>query len=422
MGEAISFWLDEVLVNRRPSTKRGYRFFLTRFNEFLGETADAMIARRKRDLQSESPRVKKRYENYLKKFDAHLVEENASIGTRRHVWAAIRSFFRAFDLDLRFTRADAPQGESIENRAATKAEIRLLAQLTDTRGRAVVYTLKDTGIRVSDLARLQVGDVDLVAEYPILKLRTQKRGIVAVTVLGSEAQAAIREYLTSREYGTDVVPPEAITKRSPLIRQNSVEVKAMTPAALTVLLQRLRNTAKLRDISAHSLRRFFDTALEAAGVHPNWIDRLIGHKLVASRGSYSKPTDTQLRDAYIQAYDFLRVDEPVFDNERLTKLEEERQREHEERQRLAEKVLRVVDDTLAMRERLQTVEAENVALRQRVEQMAPAVALIQELLHDVEDDDTEHPLVKALTQRVIAVTEDQYKRARGFRDREEATK
>jgi hypothetical protein len=54
--------------------------------------------------------------------------------------------------------------------------------------------------------------------------------------------------------------------------------------------------------------------------------------------------------------------------------------------------------------------------------MAPAVALIQELLHDVEDDDTEHPLVKALTQRVIAVTEDQYKRARGFRDREEATK
>lgn len=321
MSEVLSFWLDEVLANRAPSTKRGYRLFLTRFSEFLGEAPDAMITQRRGDLQNESPRVRKRYENQVKKFDAHLREANASIGTRRHVWAAIRSFYRAFDLDLRFTRADAPQGESIEHRAATKAEIRLLVQLADKRGRAIVYTLKDTGIRVSDLARLQVCDVDLVAEYPILKLRTQKRGIVAITVLGPEAQVAIREYLTSREYGTNVVPPETITERSPLIRQNSVEVKAMTAAALTVLLQRLRNTAKLRDVSAHSLRRFFDTALEAAGVHPNWIDRLIGHKLVASRGSYSKPTDEQLREAYIQAYDHVRVDEPAFDSERLQELE-----------------------------------------------------------------------------------------------------
>ncbi len=41
----------------------------------------------------------------------------------------------------------------------------------------------------------------------------------------------------------------------------------------------------IEETSAHSLRRFVQTNLEAGGVNVNWIDQIIGHKLINSRGA-----------------------------------------------------------------------------------------------------------------------------------------
>jgi hypothetical protein len=82
--------------------------------------------------------------------------------------------------------------------------------------------------------------------------------------------------------------------------------------------------------SAHSFRKYFQTQLEAAGVSPNWIDQMIGHRFINSRDSYSLPSDQQLREAYEKAYPQLRVyPEEVEVEERISKLEadiEERNR------------------------------------------------------------------------------------------------
>jgi hypothetical protein len=39
----------------------------------------------------------------------------------------------------------------------------------------------------------------------------------------------------------------------------------------------------------------------------NWIDQVLGHKLINSRDSHSLPTDEELREAYIKAYHFVTV-------------------------------------------------------------------------------------------------------------------
>jgi site-specific recombinase XerD len=75
-------------------------------------------------------------------------------------------------------------------------------------------------------------------------------------------------------------------------------------------------------LSAHSFRKYFQTQLEAAGVSPNWIDQMIGHRLINSRDSYSLPSDQQLREAYEKAYPQLRIyPEEVEVEERISKLE-----------------------------------------------------------------------------------------------------
>ncbi len=60
-------------------------------------------------------------------------------------------------------------------------------------------------------------------------------------------------------------------------------------------------------MSAHSLRKKLQTDLEKAGVNPNWIDQILGHELINSRDAYSLPTDEELKDAYVKAYQFIKV-------------------------------------------------------------------------------------------------------------------
>ena len=60
-------------------------------------------------------------------------------------------------------------------------------------------------------------------------------------------------------------------------------------------------------MSAHSLRKKLQTDLEKAGINSNWIDQILGHQLINSRDAYSLPTDEELKEAYLKAYQFIRV-------------------------------------------------------------------------------------------------------------------
>ena len=60
-------------------------------------------------------------------------------------------------------------------------------------------------------------------------------------------------------------------------------------------------------MSAHSLRKKLQTDLEKAGINSNWIDQILGHQLINSRDAYSLPTDEELKEAYMKAYQFIKV-------------------------------------------------------------------------------------------------------------------
>jgi hypothetical protein len=75
-------------------------------------------------------------------------------------------------------------------------------------------------------------------------------------------------------------------------------------------------------MSAHSLRKKLQTDLERAGVNTNWIDQILGHKLINSRDAYSLPTDEELREAYKEAYKFIKV-YPEIDIAPIQEMQEE---------------------------------------------------------------------------------------------------
>ncbi len=76
---------------------------------------------------------------------------------------------------------------------------------------------------------------------------------------------------------------------------------------MSTLVRNAFLSAGIKKVSPHSLRRYFQTAMEEANINVNWIDQMLGHELVNCRGAYSKPSDEQLEASYVRAYDNIRV-------------------------------------------------------------------------------------------------------------------
>jgi site-specific recombinase XerD len=240
----------------------------------------------------------------------------------------VRSFFEIHYMPLRMRRGDYPKGESIGVRRANKKAILKAVENPRNRNKkqlkALILFLKDSGLRISDLQRLNYGDIQVPLErgdkvIPIT-LITQKSKIVAKTFIGKEAIDALQEYLNERRKGNRRLAPEQITAKSPLFRtQEGKEVKRISRSGISSIIHFAFLRVSEANISAHSLRKFLQTNLEVSGVNVNWIDKILGHRLINSRDAYSKPTDEQLKEAYTQAYSQIRIyPEGIIENTKTT--------------------------------------------------------------------------------------------------------
>jgi integrase len=320
---AVEYWLGE-LANRSESTKDHYAKFFHKFCEFCGSSAEELLEQRGADLKSDDPKTQRRVESSLKAFVSQLGAKY-SIATQQVGYAAVRSFFEMNYLPLRMRRGDYPSGESLGSRAATKEDIRVLVKDAPLRVKAIIMFLKDTGFRVSDARRVcfrDLGEGWETRKFIPIFLRTKKAKTVAKTFLGPESIGALKEYVEQRRKGTRRLPPEDVNLDSPLFRSRTPTVKPISRSAMSALIFfQAKRLGVNRGFSAHSFRKYVQTSLESAGVHPNWIDQVLAHKLLNSRDAYSLPSDQQLEDAYVKAYPHLAVYELQTDHERIVGLE-----------------------------------------------------------------------------------------------------
>jgi hypothetical protein len=127
---------------------------------------------------------------------------------------------------------------------------------------------------------------------------TQKNGVFALIHLGTESVAAIDAYLATR----------TVNPNDPLFPDD--ENKRMHPVTLTMLFSRMCSSINggRKNLGAHSMRKYYITMLQSAGLSENWIKKLCGKKLSKSDAGYVKPEDLGLlTPAYIKGYGSLRV-------------------------------------------------------------------------------------------------------------------
>ncbi|MBA7613068.1 Tyrosine recombinase XerC [subsurface metagenome] len=362
-GKSMDLWLDD-LRSLSSSTKRSYLRSFKAFIERYETTPDKLYEMRLEDFKSEDPRDRLRIERMVKTYMVELHESGKSASTCRQVSKALSNFFVSQSLPLTMKAKDHPQGMSNGQKLALSEDIRLMWDHASAefklRNRAALVFLKDSGLRISDVNALNVGqwiEAETITRngesFKVFEgIETKKTKVPAYPIVGPETVAAVNDYLEERRGQGKPMDPG-----SPLFI-NREKGRFNSDGFGQIFIYLGKKTGK--NISAHSLRKFHTTMLSSI-ISEQYIKILQGRALKGSMGVYNLPQETgELLAAYVKAYPKLRIfgeqvsaqkiDEQA---EKIKDLEaelaEERQkridmdsriREIDEKQRQAEEILR----------------------------------------------------------------------------------
>lgn len=326
MGKAFDTWQLE-LRRLAPSTRYAYVKDFNRFLEAVELTDDELFELRMESLRSEDPRDTRRIERMVSNFMFDQVQKGYAPQSAAGIGHAVTHFIRAQGLPFQLMKNETPKGESLGRRIVLKPQIKRMFEhasaMYRSRNRALIMLAKDCGLRISDMAMLDVDDyldarsreVDGEIFKEFKPLTTIKTKAIAYVSIGPESIQAIDVYLEER----------GAIRGEPLFLD--AEGSRLKVTAMSELFRRFGDMLEDPDrISAHSFRKYHETQMELAGIPLNWIKRYEGRKLTGSTGPYSNPQDIpgQLLDTYIEKYDALRVFQEAQELEELRAQVEEK--------------------------------------------------------------------------------------------------
>jgi len=168
----------------------------------------------------------------------------------------------------------------------------------DVRDRAVLELLYGTGMRVSELVGLELGDVDFDEELVRVTGKGDKQRLVP---LGRAAEAAVRAWLSPAARG--VLLDRAGRAGDSRAVFCNLRGRRLSRQGVDLVVRRHSRRAGLpQATSAHTLRHTCATHMLAHGADVRVIQELLGHASVATTQRYTKVTPSHLVDAYRAAH------------------------------------------------------------------------------------------------------------------------
>lgn len=171
--------------------------------------------------------------------------------------------------------------------------LRAVRRCPSARDRAIATTFLYAGLRLSELAALEVDDVALSARRGRATVRNGKGDDTRQVPLNSAAREALGEWLRARAALVEDLddPPKGLW----LSRTRA----AMTGRAIDMVLRRLAADAGI-EVSAHVLRHTCVTNLVRSGTDVVLVAEIAGHRRLDTTRRYSLPSEAD-RDAAVEA-------------------------------------------------------------------------------------------------------------------------
>jgi len=175
-------------------------------------------------------------------------------------------------------------------RAIAPGDVRkLLGAIKETRARALILVLLRTGMRIGEVLRLNVRDLD-VRERKIHIYEGAKNCLGRVVYLSDDALMALKLWLGKRNPETEYLFPGLQHKHLGYTQARNIFVKYIWAAEL-----------QHKGYMIHSLRHTFASELLNAGMRLECLQLLLGHRDIEMTRRYARLTDKSREEEYFRA-------------------------------------------------------------------------------------------------------------------------
>jgi site-specific recombinase XerD len=298
LNNLINEFLEYLEIEKNCSklTIRDYRHYLEVFNIWFTKNVPQMNISNL-DLST------------VRKYRVFLANREDAKGmtlkrvTQNYYVIALRSFLRFLIKNdhptLEPSKIDLPKTESRSLKYLEREQIDRLVTLIDTskeegiRDRAIFELLFSTGLRVSELVKLNHNQINLDRrEFGVVG----KGGRARVVFVSDRAAKWIAMYLAKRK---DVFKPLFIRYSGKIIEENGGEKMRLTARSIERIVKKYVRSARLPvDATVHTLRHSFATDLLTNGADIRSVQEMLGHKNIATTQIYTHVTNKQLRDVH----------------------------------------------------------------------------------------------------------------------------
>lgn len=225
----------------------------------------------------------------IKAFLSFLSEKGNQPITRRAKLIAIRSFFKYLE-DENLIKSNPtnnlplPKVATKEPTYLLEGEIKKILMLAkkdkNRRAEIAIRVFSETGIRLSELVNISVGDIDVRSKA----IRIKRKGDIEQTIpLNNNLNKLLKSYIKDR----NSLMPLIVNKRG----------GRMTARRIAIMVKGYFKKAEVdrAGISVHSIRHSFCSRLLERGVSLKTIQILAGHKNISTTERYLHISDMKIR-------------------------------------------------------------------------------------------------------------------------------
>ena len=222
--------------------------------------------------------------------------------------ATLRTFFRFLCREqvLEMNPARLVSSPRLEKRLPKVISIDEVIQFIETpdagtvlgkRDRAILELLYATGCRVSEVAGMNLEDIDFKHETMRVRGKGRKERFVP---FGSKAKEALGRYIEVR--GALLAQAPEHKREAKVVFLNYQGTRITTRSIGRLVDKYVKECAMANDISPHSLRHSFATHLLSAGADLRAIQELLGHARLSTTQIYTHVSIDQLMQVYDKAH------------------------------------------------------------------------------------------------------------------------
>lgn len=263
----------------------------SQFDQHLRESgkASATIIAYSKDIEQLADFVTKKAKNLVTEVSSEDIDEFKELLKKQRYTSksisrkinSIKAYFR-FLIGLEVINDNPaevishPKFDQSPPRILSKLEYRALRDACrgDARMSAIVELLLQTGMRISELASLQLSEVDL--ERNIIYIKAQNSRSARKVPMNTAAKQALTDYLKIRPRAREKTVFLTKTCRPFLVRN------------IRTAIDRYFRLAGIKDAKVNDLRHTFIVEQLKAGTPLVYISQLVGHKRITTTEKYLK--------------------------------------------------------------------------------------------------------------------------------------